>query len=160
MSFILLLRSFEHEDLLGWPAGGNAVYSLEELLVEALSAIAPVHAIGRPDDNYPPGGAIRKYVPNAEWQSTVRRLLDECTAVAFVAGATPGALWEFSLITQSMNPERVLTVVLPEQTEKKEGVVEELLVEGAYERFRAEARKTVSVALPQVPRGSVSFIAG
>jgi hypothetical protein len=122
--FVLYLRSFvddvaraglEKKNGRGVPSMvGDVVLSgrtEEEQLVAALRPLGPVVAIGRPGERLPEAGAARLYVDDAEWQSTVLRLLGHARVVVLALGAGPGLMWELLAAFNNVTPERLVLVV-------------------------------------------------
>ncbi len=107
----------------------------EFLVADALSSgDEPMIGVGRPGEPAPPVGALRVYLPNADWQPQVRELIEGARHVVLALGWGEGTLWELREVTRLLEPEQVILVVPMEQPE--------------YERFRAMAAKSLRVDLP------------
>lgn len=114
---ILLLRSFE-DDEEHWVRRSllstksllfSANQSLEEALVECLTARGPVVAVGVPGESLPPLGAARLYVKGDGWQEVVTELIRRSQVIVVILGETPGLQWE---LQQACRPEILPKVVL------------------------------------------------
>jgi hypothetical protein len=78
------------------------VSSEEELLVEKLSGIGPVIALGRPGEKLPSLGAARAYVADADWKETVAGWVARARLVVMVATTdTESFWWEIRHIAES-----------------------------------------------------------
>jgi hypothetical protein len=133
--FILYLRGFEVDGrtraLL--PHGqltvlGTPKLNEEELLVRALSGIAPVVAIGDPSDRLPQLGAERVYYRRrgSGWKKIAGELIHRASFVVVTTGDSGGLDWEYAHVQADLPPERVLIVVCGDGHH--------------YERFRQRAR--------------------
>jgi hypothetical protein len=86
--------------------------SLEEELAEFFEDRRPFVAIGRPDEEGPPRGAARIYVPDHEWQAEVGRLMAISEMVLWQAGMTEATWLELAAIVRAGDPRR-LVLILP-----------------------------------------------
>jgi hypothetical protein len=138
---VLLLRPFTADET---TISSSARYGrfYEELLVNALSHIGPVIAVGRPGERLPPSGASRLYVPNEEWQGTVSHLMSSAgLVVLFLFAGTPkktgatstGFTWEIDQAIKILQPQQLL-LMLPR------GAV--ILKSGGYYQFLSTKRKS------------------
>jgi hypothetical protein len=113
---ILYLRSFRSDIFDAWRRNLQAIFmsknepgaTTEEKVTEALGALGPVVALGRPGEKLPELGAARMYAADEEWQNTVRRMLDRCQLVLIRAGRSPGLRWELKEIVDTVNPRQVI----------------------------------------------------
>jgi hypothetical protein len=67
---------------------------LDHALIERFGYLAPVVAIGKPDEKDLPFGAARLFVPDREWQDTVLDLATRAQHVVVVVDESPGIDWE------------------------------------------------------------------
>ncbi|BDM69716.1 hypothetical protein HEK616_32030 [Streptomyces nigrescens] len=133
--FILYLRGFEVDPrtrdtvphgpltVLGMPK-----LSEEELLVRALSEVAPVIAIGDPTDRLPQLGAQRVYYRRrgSGWKRIAGELIHTASLVVITTGDSGGLDWEYAHVQADLPLERLLIVVCGDGHH--------------YERFRLRAR--------------------
>ena len=106
----LLLRSFGDDmtplerttDQNSWMRSVMAptIWTLEETIEQLLGRHGPVIAIGRPGESVPPAGAAREYVPNDQWQTRVRELIDQAGVVVVVLGETEGLSFEYETLLE------------------------------------------------------------
>jgi hypothetical protein len=122
---VLYLRSFEMDRKMatggihalferlfpGFP--GLNLITEEEQLIEILSAIGPVIAIGRPGEYLPLLGAKRIYITTDDWQKRVIELMLEARLVVIAYGSTAGLLWEIDRAHELLRPEQVLYLLPP-----------------------------------------------
>jgi len=80
----------------------------EENLIEALHAIGPVIAIGKPGEPMPPLGAQRLYVGHDAWQDKVRELMQGARLVALMIGTSQGLWREIEQALRRLPPQRVV----------------------------------------------------
>ncbi|WP_030796445.1 DUF4429 domain-containing protein [Streptomyces sp. NRRL S-337] len=133
--FILYLRGFDVDPrtremvshgpltVLGMPKLGE-----EELLVRALSEVAPVIAIGDPTDRLPQLGAQRIYYRRRDsgWKRIAGELIHTASLVVITTGDSDGLDWEYAHVLADLPLERLLIVVCGDGHH--------------YERFRLRAR--------------------
>jgi len=105
---VLYLRSFE-DDQRGARMKGSLTE--EEHLAKVLSQIGPFLAIGRPGEGLPELGASRIYVGDADWQSTVQKLLETARLVIIRTGRTMGLGWEVEQAVRVLKPEQLVLLV-------------------------------------------------
>jgi hypothetical protein len=86
---VLLLRSFEDEELIDPRPMSFFQRRLEERLSSALKQLGPVITLGRPSDPMGFAGAARFY---SNWQRPVQYLMVHCAAVVVTVGRSEG-LW-------------------------------------------------------------------
>lgn len=133
--FILYLRGFDVDprtrDMV--PHGpltvlGMPKLSEEELLVRALSEVAPVIAIGDPTDRLPQLGAQRIYYrqQGSGWKKIAGELIHTASLVVITTGDSDGLDWEYAHVQADLPLERLLIVVCGDGHH--------------YERFRLRAR--------------------
>jgi len=82
--------------------------SMEEELVEELSDIGPVIALGKPGEILPPIGAARLYPSEGQdWKEEVRKLMGQAQLVVIRGSGTPGLLWEIQEAIRALDPSKV-----------------------------------------------------
>jgi len=113
----------------------------EELLVEVLTEIGPVIAIGIPGEELPELGAARLYVGDAEWRQVVHSHLERAKLVGLRLGDTPGFWWELEHSVKTLAPSQLLLIV-PFQKSR-------------YDAFREKAAGHFPHPLPEY--GGVGF---
>jgi hypothetical protein len=100
----------------------------EEQIFLAFSLVGPVIGLGDPDDRSRFFGAHRIYVAGAAWQDAVADLMKSAQLVVLApapgADADAGLLWEITHARQTMDPQRLVVV---------------LVETGSYENFRLQA---------------------
>jgi hypothetical protein len=132
--FVLYLREFERErrpflvrseqrrhpgldatlKLLGpysfTPYENSTPLTLEQYLSSALeSGLAPLVALGRPDDYLPPSGAAREYVADQVWQERFEDLAVRSEAILLLPGSSKSLNWELSfLLSEGLAPKLFL----------------------------------------------------
>jgi hypothetical protein len=155
--FVLYLRSFADDPRLGsvrlhWRERllyrGKDFGSLqirrteEEQLRVAAAPFGRMVAVGRPDERLPEIGARRLYLPHADWQESVLRLMAEAGRTGLVlmtAGLSEGLGWEFAQAVRTVPPERLVVMVALNPRE--------------YERFRQGVGQVFPRPLPPYPPG-------
>jgi hypothetical protein len=79
-------------------ATGNGVRSLvplDEFLVRgAGERLGPVVALGNPTESFPPGGALRVYLSDDDWQGELAGLADRAALIVMQPGRTRAMRWE------------------------------------------------------------------
>ena len=115
---VLYLRSFRHDG-----SGANDPYwlnlkvfnleglpelSYEERLVEQLTRVGPVVAIGRPSEPIPEFGAARMYVEDDKWQQEVARLAEQSRLIVIRVGVRSGLLWEFEQVVSKFADKTII----------------------------------------------------
>lgn len=90
--------------------------SEEEILVEVLSDIAPVYAIGDPRDKRLPHGASRIYVDDEHWKETVVEVAQKSVAVVLRLGKTDSFWWEVEMALKNIPLQKLLFVVPESKT--------------------------------------------
>lgn len=109
--FVLYLRSFVEDKTTRKQVSFNDIRSEEEVLVEVLSDIAPVYAIGDPRDKKMPIGASRIYVDEEHWKSTVKDMAQKSVAVALRLGKTDSFWWEVEMVLKNIPIEKILFII-------------------------------------------------
>ena len=108
---VLLLRSFEDEELVDPRPLNLFQQRYEETLSRALKQIGPVITIGRPGDDLGFSGAARFYVSDENWQQAIRYLMMESAVVVIVVGRTGGLWWEIGTALECVLRKRLLFFV-------------------------------------------------
>jgi hypothetical protein len=82
------------------------------VFADALSAIGPYVALGRPIENFRDMdlGAAKKYVSNDEWKDAVVSWLKNCAAIVLEAGDSASLGWEIEQIVRLIPPTAVLII--------------------------------------------------
>jgi hypothetical protein len=140
-SFVLYLRSFGVDDRMSTPvSSGKFIFPVtkEEQLAIAVKGIGPLLAVGLPGEKLPKVGALRIYVEEDNWQSTVRILMSRARLIIFLAGFSNGFWWELDHAIHNINPEKVI-VLIP--FNKK-----------VYQTFRSEAAERLILDFPKTKR--------
>ncbi len=111
--FILYLRSFADDDITKKAidpifSGGR---SEEEGLVDVLSDIAPVIAIGNPKQEKYPFGAARFAVAESEWKNKVLELAQDAKLIVLRLGATENFWWEVENCLEKFDKSKLLFII-------------------------------------------------
>ena len=114
--FVLYLRSFSEDKTTRKQVSFNDARSEEEVLVEVLSDIAPVYAIGDPKDKKMPIGASRIYVDDEHWKTTVAEMAEKSVAVVLRLGKTDSFWWEVDMVLQNIPHDKLLFIVPESKT--------------------------------------------
>lgn len=115
--FVLYLRSFIDDKKTGKRISLiNDIRSEEEVLVEVMSDIAPVYAIGDPRDKKMPLGASRIYVGDEHWKSTVIDMMNKATVVVLRLGKTDSFWWEVETAVKSIALEKMVFIIPESKT--------------------------------------------
>ena len=86
-------------------------FTAETAVHQALAALGPLVAIGRPGEALPPRGFARLYLDGNDWQGPVADLLRSATVIVLVAGTSPGVAWEVEQSLQSGDLGRVVYII-------------------------------------------------
>ena len=105
---VLLLRSFDDEELLDPRPVSLSQRRYEESLSSALRHLGPVITVGRPGDSLGFAGAARFYVAQDNWQRAVRYLMTHCAAVVITVGRSEGLWWEIGTAFACASREQLL----------------------------------------------------
>lgn len=128
--FVLYLRSFiDDKTTKKRISSFNDVRSEEEVLVEVLSDIAPVYAIGDPKDKKMPLGASRIYVDDDHWKSTVIDMMNKAAVVVLRLGKTDSFWWEVETAVKRIPLEKVMFVVPESKTFSNVATLYKILLE-------------------------------
>ena len=105
---VLLLRSFDDEELVDPRPASLLQRRYEENLSSALSHLGPVITVGRPGDSLGFAGAARFYVSQDNWQHAVRYLMTHCAAVVITVGRSEGLWWEIGTAFECVSRQHLL----------------------------------------------------
>ena len=114
---VLYLRAFRSDSSvkgfvflsLRWMSG---LETQEEQLAYVLRPIGDLVAIGRPGEALPTPGAARIYASDEEWKKVVKRQMQAARLVIIRAGVRENLLWELKQAVETLNPQKVLILVL------------------------------------------------
>ena len=148
---VLYLRAFDTDSsvlrFVGWsfllPRLIAGAVTEEEQLSDVVRPFGDLVAIGRPGEKLPTPGAARLYVSDAQWQSVVSDQMRSAALVIIRAGHSTGLRWELKQAFESLDPTKLLILVL--KMKKKE-----------YAAFRQEMSKMLGVVFPEFD-GSTGF---
>lgn len=107
---VLLLRSFDEEEMRDPRPLSFFMPRYEETLSRVLGKFGPVITIGRPGDELGFLGAGRLYVSDREWQQAVRHFMCCAGAVVIIVGRSEGLWWEIREALAVVPRERLLFV--------------------------------------------------
>jgi hypothetical protein len=151
LDYIVYLRTFTLDSTLSGAQSFNRLKralrglfiiepSEEVLVADALSSDRiPMVGVGRPGEAAPPVGALRFYLPQADWKPPVRELMQGARHVVLALGRGAGTIWELGEAMRVLAPEQLILVVPMEQTE--------------YERIRRETANSLPAELPEFAGG-------
>jgi hypothetical protein len=116
----------------------------EEQLADVLRPFGDLVAIGQPGEDLPKPGAARIYASDEEWKEVVKHQIRAARLVVIRAGVGENLLWEFKQAIETVDPQKLLILVLTMKVKH-------------YESFRTKASEVLSVSLPklQAPPASV-----
>lgn len=145
--FCLYLRSFVDDAKTGKNIG---VQTEEEALVEVLTDIAPVYAIGDPRDKKMPLGASRIYVDDDQWKSVVLDMAQKASVVVLRLGKTDSFWWEVEMAMKNVSLEKLLFIVPESKTFNNIATLYKILLE-----YNIDI-KELNINISQKHRGSIS----
>jgi hypothetical protein len=127
--------------------GRQSASPFEHVLVQRLTTIGPVVALGRPTDTQQPYGAARTYLPSDNWHGEVIRLLALASYVVIVLDDSEGLLWELEQVAAGNHYSKCIFLVHPRFSARDDNlallrhlesrsVVPAELVHAAINRFR------------------------
>lgn len=149
--FVLYLRSFVDDKTTRKRISFiNDIRTEEEVLVEVLSDIAPVYAIGDPKDERMPLGASRIYVDDENWKSTVIDMMKRAAVVVLRLGKTDSFWWEVETAVKNISLEKVMFVVPESKTFSNVATLYKILLEHNIDI------KEFDVNIEQKSQGSIS----
>ena len=148
---VLYLRSFAADRRTSRNVSVLTDYrSEEEVLVDILSEIAPVYAIGDPKDKKMPLGATRIYVDDEHWKSTVKAMAERAVLVVLRLGRTDSFWWEVDMALRQIPVERLMFVVPESKDFNNVGILYKMLIEHGIDvknlNFAIEKKRTGSIS--------------
>ncbi len=94
--------------------GSSTTITFEQYLSPAIeSGLAPLVALGRPDDYLPPSGALREYATDHIWQERFKELAFRSKAILLQAGSSQSLNWELSLLLSKGLASKLFVVLGP-----------------------------------------------
>lgn len=151
--FVLYLRSFKDDAATRKNASFlTDIRTEEEVMVEVLTDIAPVYAIGDPRDKRMPLGASRVYVDDEHWKSTVTEMAQKASLVVLRLGKTDSFWWEVKMVIKSIPIEKILFVVPESKTFNNVATLYQILLENHIDI------SLLDVNIEKKLRGSISSI--
>ena len=149
--FVLYLRSFVDDKVTRKPISVlTDSRSEEEILVDVMSDIAPVYAIGDPKDAKMPNGAARVYVDDDHWKSTVADMAKRATVVVLRLGKTDSFWWEVDMAANNIPLDKVLFVVPVSKTFNNVATLYKVLLEHNIDIHAQD------ISIDKKKRGSIS----
>jgi len=119
----------------------SALQTKEERFAMMIRHIGSFIAIGRPDEHYPPTGALRKYLKTQRWTDKVAAEMQSAHLIVLRVGTSSQGFWsEVSMTGKTVRPERLL-YWFPEASSE------------TYEAFRHKAHGYLPCKLPETTRG-------
>lgn len=151
--FVLYLRSFKDDAATRKNVSFlTDIRTEEEMMVEVLTDIAPVYAIGDPRDKKMPLGASRVYVDDEHWKSTVTEMAQKAALVVLRLGKTDSFWWEVNMVIKSIPIEKILFVVPQSKTFNNVATLYQILLENHIDISQLD------VNIEKKLRGSISSI--
>jgi hypothetical protein len=89
----------------------DGVLDFEAILQDAVQAIMPLVALGRPLETY---GAGRILTGDEDWQSKIIPLMQAARIIFIIPSHRPGTLWEINHITENRLLEKCIFIMPPE----------------------------------------------
>jgi hypothetical protein len=137
---VLYLRSFRSDPSTARYVFSSALTSRfeteEEQLRDVLRPIGDLVAIGKPGEDLPTPGATRIYVSDEEWKEEVKRRMRAARLVVIRAGVGENLLWEAKHALETLNPQKLLMLVLNMKAKD-------------YETFCTKVNPLLGVSLPE-----------
>ena len=132
---LLYLRPFRSDFTIAKALFHGLEKSEEEQLADVLQPFGELEAIGRPGESLPTPGAARIYASDDEWRDVVKRQMQASRLVVIRAGVGENVLWELTQAVRSLEPQKLLILVLKMKAQD-------------YESFRTKANPILGVSLP------------
>ena len=149
--FVLYLRSFLDDKTTHKRVSFiNDIRSEEEVLVEVMSDIAPVYAIGDPKDKKMPWGASRIYVDDEHWKSTVVDMMHKAEVVVLRLGKTESLWWEVETVIKNVPLGKIMFVVPEINAFNNVAMLYKILLE-----YKVDI-SNLSISVEKKSRGSIS----
>jgi hypothetical protein len=139
---ILYLRSFQTDPSTMSRQLMSGLTTEEEELASVLRPFGDMVAIGQPGERLPVPGATKMYADQSEWKAVVLDRMSTAPLVVIRAGNTPGLLWEMGQAVQTLEPKRLLILVLNIQVHD-------------YNTFANQVRLNLGLNLPQIESSSL-----
>jgi hypothetical protein len=140
---VLYLRAFRSDPstaryvFWSWMRMGWGLATEEEQLADVLRPFGDLVAIGQPGEGLPKPGAARIYAPDEGWKEVVSRQMQAARLVIIRAGGGENLVWELKQAVETLNPQKVLILVLHMKAKH-------------YESFRTKVNPVLGVSLPEV----------
>lgn len=139
-SMVLYLRPFAADSQLG-KAGWRFLdhvgpFTEEEQLVEALSRVGPVVALGQPGELLPRIGARREYVSQENWKVRVEDLMRQAQLVVVLYADSSSVQWEIEKAQELLRPDQLVIAFLKADIAAILGSSQVKKVRGAIGGFR------------------------
>jgi hypothetical protein len=137
---VVFLREFGEERFILEDTSESSRGTFEQTLVDTFETLGPVVAIGRPEENLPPSGAIRLYVDDDHWQAKVAELIERSRLIVIQAkGRSQGMFWELDHVFKRV-PFKPVMLAFPFQ--------HVLSPRERYVDFRESLQKITGIQLP------------
>jgi hypothetical protein len=133
---LFYLRSFKSDPSTTKIVFAGLFATEEEQLRDVLQPIGELVAIGRPGEELPTPGAARLYVSDEEWKGRVEREMLAVRLVIIRAAIGENLLWEVKHALETLNPQKVLILVLNMSVKD-------------YECFRTNVNPLLRASLPE-----------
>jgi len=114
----------------------GTMFTEEEQLADVVRPFGELVAIGRPGEGLPEPGAARIYAADEQWKEVVKHQMHAARLVIIRPGVGENLLWELKQAVQTLNPERVLILVLNMKS-------------GDYQSFCAIVKPLLGVSFPE-----------
>jgi hypothetical protein len=102
------------------PFGHRVFVTFELYFSKAFSeALGPLVALGNPQDDLTPAGAIRDYAADNEWQTRFRELAQISIAFVMQPSNTASVQWEIGALSSMQLRHRLFVITPPESTQKR-----------------------------------------
>lgn len=131
---ILFLRPFDDDQVRLPKSRNRSLFSLmrtgdvpdffEHQVLEELTEIGPVIAIGDPGETGAPFGAARDFLPDEVWRQRVGELIDSSRLIVVALNDTPGVMWEVNEILTRNRMQDTLFIMPPAYEERYDRIWE------------------------------------
>ena len=139
---VLYLRSFQTDPSTAYQKLTAGWTTEEEELRNVLRPFGDMVAIGQPGERLPVPGATRMYASQSEWKRVVLESMQSAPLVVLRAGSSPGLLWEMGQAIRTLQPERLLILVLNLKVQE-------------YNLFANQVKDSFRLQLPMIEGSSV-----
>lgn len=140
---VLYLRSFQTDPSTTYRKLAAGWSTEEEELEKVLRPFGAMVAIGQPGEGLPVPGATRRYATQSEWRQVVLASMQSAPLVVIRAGSSTGLLWEMEQAIRTLEPERLLILVLNIKVQE-------------YNLFANQVRVNSGLQLPAIEASSVA----